>query len=316
MKRLFAWRPELRLAAALFVVLLLVNLVLNPVRFMPTNLGVTLGLAAPLIIAAIASMPPILGGRGGIDISVGPLMGLVNVVVVRWLIERAGMTSPFEIVPIVLLIGVASGALNGFLATILRIQPIVATLGTSLLYIGLTLTISPSPAGTAPAWLKSLAGTGSILPILAIFVAWLLVKRLPVYEHLMSTGSDDRAAFTAGIPVTMVRFLSYVVAGLFGAVGGLSLTGLIGSADPNVAASMTLLAISAVALGGVSLAGGIGGLAAAALGALCIFLLQMALTYFNVSTFLLQMAYGTVLTIAVALNSARLRQHILARWGV
>jgi ribose transport system permease protein len=316
MKRLFAWRPELRLAAALFVVLLLVNLVLNPVRFMPTNLGVTLGLAAPLIIAAIASMPPILGGRGGIDISVGPLMGLVNVVVVRWLIERAGMTSPFEIVPIVLLIGVASGALNGFLATILRIQPIVATLGTSLLYIGLTLTISPSPAGTAPAWLKSLAGTGSILPILAIVVAWLLVKRLPVYEHLMSTGSDDRAAFTAGIPVTMVRFLSYGVAGLFGAVGGLSLTGLIGSADPNVAASMTLLAISAVALGGVSLAGGIGGLAAAALGALCIFLLQMALTYFNVSTFLLQMAYGTVLTIAVALNSARLRQHILARWGV
>ena len=316
MKRLFAWRLELRLAAALFVVLLLVNLVLNPVRFMPTNLGVTLGLAAPLIIAAIASMPPILGGRGGIDISIGPLMGLVNVVVVRWLIERAGMTSPFEIVPIVLLIGVASGALNGFLATILRIQPIVATLGTSLLYIGLTLTISPSPAGTAPAWLKSLAGTGSILPILAIVVAWLLVKRLPVYEHLMSTGSDDRAAFTAGIPVTMVRFLSYVVAGVFGAVGGLSLTGLIGSADPNVAASMTLLAISAVALGGVSLAGGIGGLAAAALGALCIFLLQMALTYFNVSTFLLQMAYGTVLTIAVALNSARLRQHILARWGV
>ena len=53
----------------------------------------------------------------------------------------------------------------------------------------------------------------------------------------------------AGIPVTRVRFLSYVVAGLFGAVGGLSLTGLIGSADPNVANSMTLLAISAVASG-------------------------------------------------------------------
>lgn len=312
MRRALASRPELRLAAGLFVVLLLVNLVLNPVRFAPANLGVTLGLAAPLIIAAIATMPPILGGRGGIDISVGPLMGLVNVVVVRWLIERAGMTSPFEIVPIVLLIGIASGALNGFLATILRIQPIVATLGTSLLYIGLTLTISPSPAGTAPAWLKSLAGTGSILPILAIVVAWLLIKRLPVHEHLMSTGSDDRAAYTAGIPVTTVRFLSYVVAGVFAAVGGLSLTGLIGSADPNVASSMTLLAISAVALGGVSLAGGIGGLAAAALGALCIFLLQTALTYFNVSTFLLQMAYGTALTIAVALNSARLRGLVLA----
>ena len=313
MSALVVKRPELRLAAGLFAVLLVVNLLLNPVRFAPANLGVTLGLAAPLIIAAIASMPPILGGRGGIDISVGPLMGLVNVVVVRWLVEGAGMTSPLAIVPVVLLLGIASGMLNGFLATILRIQPIVATLGTSLLYMGLTLTISPSPAGTAPAWLKSLAGTGSILPIAAIVVAWLLIKRLPVHEHLMSTGSDDRAAFTAGIPVTTVRFLSYVVAGVFGAVGGLSLTALIGSADPNVAASMTLLAISAVALGGVSLAGGVGGLAAAALGALCIFLLQTALTYFNVSTFLLQMAYGIALTIAVALNSARLRGLVFSR---
>jgi ribose transport system permease protein len=104
-----------------------------------------------------------------------------------------------------------------------------------------------------------------------------------------------------------VRFIAYLLSGLIGAIGGLSLTGLIGSADPNVATSMTLLAISAVALGGVSLAGGAGGLAAAALGAVDIFLLQTALTYFNVSTFLLQMAYGTALTIAVALNSSRLR---------
>lgn len=313
MKRLFARRPELRLAGGLFIVLLLLNLILNPVRFAPVNLGVTLGLAAPLIIAAIASMPPILGGRGGIDISVAPLMGLVNVVIVRVLVERAGMTSPFEIVPIVLLIGLASGVLNGLLATILQIQPIVATLGTYLLYAGLTLTISPSPTGTAPAWLKSLAGTGSILPILAVVAVWLLIKRLPIHEHLMSVGSDDRAAFTAGIPVTRVRFLSYVVAGLFGAVGGLSLTGLIGSADPNVANSMTLLAISAVALGGVSLAGGKGGLVAAALGAVDIFLLQSVLTYFNVSTFLLQMAYGAALTVAVALNSDRLGQLLSRR---
>jgi ribose transport system permease protein len=91
-------------------------------------------------------------------------------------------------------------------------------------------------------------------------------------------------------------------------IGGLAITGLIGSADPNVAANLTLLAISAVALGGVSLAGGSGGLVAALLGALDIFLLQAALTYFNVSTFLLQIAYGTALTVAVILNSSRLRR--------
>jgi ribose transport system permease protein len=80
------------------------------------------------------------------------------------------------------------------------------------------------------------------------------------------------------------------------------LTALIGSADPNVGASFTLLAISAVALGGVSLAGGRGGMMAAVIGASDIFLLQSALTYFNVSTFVLQIAYGLILVASISLN--------------
>ena len=94
----------------------------------PASLGATLGLAAPLILAAAASLPPILSGRGGIDLSVGPLMGLVNVVVVRWLIEGLGWSSPLAIVPAALLLGLASGALNGWIAAYVRIQPIIATL--------------------------------------------------------------------------------------------------------------------------------------------------------------------------------------------
>ncbi|HEX2526728.1 MAG TPA: ABC transporter permease [Geminicoccus sp.] len=313
MPRWLAGRSYLGLAATLFVVLLLVNLVLNPTRFSPASLGVTVGLASGLMLAAIASMPPILAGRGGIDISVGPLMGLVNVVVVRWLVEGLAIESPFVIVPMVLLLGLLSGILNGFLATVVRIQPIVATLGTSLLYAGITLTIAPSPIGTAPTWIKALAGPASIVPLVLVALAWLLIKRLPFYEQLMCVGSDDRAAYTAGIPVTTVRWLSYVLAGLFASVGGLCLTGLIGSADPNIANTYTLLAISAVALGGVSLAGGRGGLIAAVLGAADIFLLQTALTYFNVSTFVLQIVYGVVLTVAVALNADRLRQYLRRR---
>lgn len=303
-----AGRTELRLAAALCLVMLFLNAWLNPARFAPASIGTTLGLAAPLILAAVASLPPILSGRGGIDLSVGPLMGLVNVIIVRWLIEGLGWSSPLAIIPAALLIGMASGALNGWIAAFIRIQPIIATLGTSLLYAGLALTISPSPSGVVPQWLKSLSGVWSWMPLLAVAGMWLVVKRLPYHEQLMATGSDDRAAFTAGVPVATVRFLAYVLAGLFAAVGGIALTGLIGSADANVAANYTLLAISAVALGGVSLAGGSGGLAAAVLGGLAIFLLQAALTFFNVSTFLLQIAYGLVLTIAVVLNSARWRR--------
>ena len=134
-------------------------------------------------------------------------------------------------------------------------------------------------------------------------VAWLSLKQLPYYEYLMAVGSDDRAAYTAGVPVGMVRFLSYVITGLFAGMAGLMLTALIGSADPNVGPSFTLLAISAVALGGVGLGGGRGGFLAAAVGAVDIFLLQSALTYFNVTTFVLQIAYGLILVVSVSVNA-------------
>ncbi len=123
----------------------------------------------------------------------------------------------------------------------------------------------------------------------------------------MAVGSDDRAAYTAGVPVTLVRFLAYVLTGVLAGAAGLMLTALIGSADPNIGPSYTLIAIAAVALGGVSLAGGRGGLAGAAIGAVDIFLLQSLLTAFNVSTYVLQVAYGAILVSAVVLTALQER---------
>jgi len=311
--RLWRARRESRFALALFVLLLAVNVALNPVRFHPASWGTELGLAAPLLAASIASMPALLGGRGGIDVSVGPAMGFVNAILVQGLILGLGITTSFVLVPVALLTGAAIGALNGTLATLLRIQPIVATLGTYLLLTGLTLTILPAPAGSVPPWVQSLAGTWSILPLAFLAACWLALKRLPFHDHLMATGSDDRACYTAGVNVTLVRFLSYVLTGAIAGVAGLLLTALIGSADPTVGPTYTLIAISAVALGGVSLAGGRGGFLAAALGGADIFLLQSALTFFNVSTFILQIAYGGILVLAVTLNALDLRRDRRAR---
>ena len=290
-------------ALVLLVVLLAVNLMLNPARFHPAAWGTLIGLAAPLIGAAVASAPVILAGRGGIDISVGPLMGFVNAIVIQALFLQAGISSPLVLVPAALLIGAVVGAANGFMATVLRIQPIVATLGTYLILAGVTLTILPAPVGPAPAWLKAMAGPYSILPLGAIFLLWWLVRRTPYYDQLMAVGSDDRAAYTAGVPVTKVRFIAYVMTGVLAGIAGLMLTALIGSADPNIGPTYTLIAIAAVSLGGVSLAGGKGGLVGAAIGAIDIFLLQSLLTAFNVSTYVLQVAYGAILVAAVVLTA-------------
>jgi len=302
LRRRLAERRETGFALGLFVVLLAVNVLLNPARFAPAAWGATIGLAAPLIAASVAATPAILGGRGGIDVSIGPLMGLVNALIVQTLIASSGMSSPWAVVPAALIVGAAAGALNGFLAVFVRIQPIVATLGTYLLFTGLTLTIVPAPTGIVPPWIQSLSGQLSIAPLAALGAAWLAVKQLPYYDQLMAVGSDDRAAYAAGVPVALVRFLSYCLTGIFAGTAGLLLTALIGSADPNVGATFTLLAISAVALGGVNLGGGRGGFIAAVIGASDIFLLQSALTYFNVSTFILQIAYGLILVASISLN--------------
>lgn len=294
----YAW-----FASALLVVLLVINLVLDPKRFQPTNLGTTLGLTAPLILAAIASTPPILSGGGGIDLSVGPFMGLVNALVVQEILTRWGISSPLVIVPFVLAVGIASGLVNGTLTAVLRLQPIVATLGTYLVYAGLTLWLVPTPGGTVPGWLANLSGTTSVVPILVVLLAWLGLTRLPYYDHLMATGGDDRAAYASGVPVMWVRICAYVLAGILAAVAGLSLTGLLGSADPSVGPTYTLTAIASVALGGVSLAGGRGGMLGAVTGAIDIFLVQNLLTYFNASSFTLEAAYGAILVVAVVLNA-------------
>lgn len=291
------------LALGLLCVLLPLNVVLDPKRFGGGSIGTTLGLTAPLVLGAIASTPPMLSGGGAIDLSVGPFMGLVNALLVQEAIVGWHETSAGVILPLMLALGLGSGLLNGVLAAVLRLQPIVATLGTYLVYSGLTLWIVPTPGGSVPGWIAALAGSYSVVPIVACLAAWAAIARTPFYEQLMAAGGDQRAAYASGVRVPLVRIVAYVVGGLVAAVGGLSLTALLGSTDPSVGPTYTLTAIAAAALGGVSLAGGRGGVVGALVGALDIFLIQNILTHFNASSFVLQVAYGAILVCAVVLNA-------------
>lgn len=294
---------ESRPALLLLLLLLAVAAAVGGVPLTPRAWGVQLGLAAPLLCAAAAVMPAMLGGGGGIDVSIGPMIGFVNAILVGVVAVRFGLGMPWVLVPAALLLGAILGAINGALATVVRVQPIIATLGTYLVLSGITLTLLPAPVGGAPAWLRGLASGWAALPLAALAAAWAGVVRTPFHAHLMATGSDTRAAFSAGVPVGRARFLSYVLGGAFAGLAGLMETALLGSADPTIGPPLTLVAISAAALGGVGLAGGQGGLVAALLGGADIFLLQATLTAFNVSPFVLQTAYGVILVASVCLNA-------------
>src|SRR5690606_7842777 len=158
--------------------------------------------------------------------------------------------SPWIIIPAALLLGLASGVLNGFLAAILRIQPIVATLATYLIYSGLALSILPSPSGSVPTWLSGLAGPWSILPIGLTVLVWLGFTKLPPCNQRMAGGSEARAASTSGINVPAMRFLSYLFGGLIAPMAALALSALVCSSDPKIRPGYTLFAIAAAALRG------------------------------------------------------------------
>jgi ribose transport system permease protein len=294
--------PTSLFGAGLLVVLLILNLATNASSFAPANLAATFGLATPIILAAFAVTPSLLVGNGGIDLSAGPVMGLVDVIVVHDLIGQAGISDPVVVVVVALAAGLAVGLVNGVLIAYVRIEPIVATLGTYLACSGIALSLLPSPGGSVPDWLGQLAGGASVVTVLGALGVWWLFTRRPAYTQLMATAGDERAAFTSGIDTARIRVLAYMLGGLLAGIGGLALAAVLGSADPTVGPNYTLTGIAAAAFGGVSLAGGRGGILRALVGAVAIFLLQNLLTYLNVSPFLLDVAYGAVLVVAVAVN--------------
>jgi ribose transport system permease protein len=291
-------------AVVMFIGLLAFNFVRDPYLFTRTGALQAFSIVAPLILLALAVTPSVLSGHGGIDLSLGPYAGFVTVLIGIHF-NTGILGSPYVVVPLVLILGAALGLFNGLLVTVVRLQPVVVTLATYLALSGLAEYYAPGSGGTVPNWIVNISGTGTDVAIVAIvLVVWQLGKRTHWFTWLMAVGRDDRAAYAAGIPVTAVRTTAYVLGGLLAGVAGITLTALIGGADSTVGPTYTLTAVAAVALGGTSLAGGLGGMLGAVVGALDIFFVENILTIFNVSPFVVNLAYGVILVVALVINAA------------
>jgi ribose transport system permease protein len=238
-------------------------------------------------------------------------MYLTGAVFVVWLVPNG--LGGWEAVPIVLALGVGVGALNGLLIVTLRVQPVVATLSTFFVLLGVDLAIAPIPSGLNGSWVQRLAGSigpipGALFTLGLPILIWIIIGLIPYRRTLYAVGSNDVTAFASGVDVAVVRLLAYALGGLFAAVGGLALTALVGSVNTSLASTYTLLAIASVALGGTSLWGGRGGLVGGMLGAASIYLLQNLLTMNQIDPSWLQVMYGGMLLLAVVLSG-------LAAWA-
>jgi ribose transport system permease protein len=301
-------RPWL-FAAALGLGLLAANIIAEPNFGKPGNWPSELATLAPFAIVALASTPSILSGGGGLDISVGPIAVLANVVLIEWFLPRSGLDSAWVGIPLLVLIGAAIGAMNGTLVAVFRYQPVIATLCTFFVLAGVIQKIAPSPKSPAAGnWTTDFADKLGAVPgaliLMAIpLAAWLALSRTAYHRNLYAVGGNDATAFSAGVNVTATRIIAYALGGAFAAIAGIALTALVQATQTASFASYTLVALAAVALGGTQLGGGRGGMIASLLGAVCIYLMQTFLSAVGVSSSWLNLVYGAMLVCGVVVGA-------------
>lgn len=304
--RVRALDSYLTVPIAILIVLAIVNLILQPSLVSQSNWASTLSVTCPYVLTAMAMTMPILSGNGGLDLSVGPFAGFMTVLVAE-VFARHGLGAPELLIPLTIIVGLAAGALNGALVAYVRLPPIIATLGTYLLYEGLSSQILPSPGGTVPAWLTNINGSygwfpGIWIPFIVIGIAFVGLGRTAFYRNLLAVGGDERTAYASGINTSLIRLGCYALGGMLAAIAGLLLTGLVQSGDATVGPPYTISAVTAVALGGISLAGGRGGMLGAAIGGVVLFLIQNALSASHVSPYGVDIVNGAALVFALALS--------------
>ena len=289
--------------------LLIVAVLRAPNLVSSVGIGSAIIVSAPLILATYSLTLIAMAGRAGVDLSIGPLIGFINVSLIQ-LFAAEVVTSPVAFFAYAIIVGVLYQLLMGLIIVYVRVQPIIVALSGYLALVGLNLVILPRPGGVAPEWMMPWGlGTSIWSPVLAILVvataAWFLLARTAFFGHLRLMGSDERTAYTAGVRINVVRLGAHAVAGVYGALAALTFTSLISSGDPTQGTTYTLMAVTALVLGGTSLAGGRGSIIGSLLGALNIYLITYVLSTFNfgmVQSFVTDAAYGVILVVSLLLT--------------
>jgi len=256
--------------------------------------------ALPLALAAVAQAIVVIAG--GIDLSIGSMMALTNVVAAS---QMKGQSDEFAVAVVigVLLLGVTLGAINGIVVVLTKVPDIVVTLAMSFVWAGCALLVLKTPGGGAAPWLKELVlgslgnewiPKAAIALMVIVILIWLPVRRLGFGLSLYAVGSNQLAAFRSGVSVGRTKILAYTLTGLFAAVAGLSLTASTGVGTP-VPGPYTLQSVAAVVLGGVSLAGGRGGVFGPIVAVVILALIRTDMTFLNLNTNLATVAQGIIL---------------------
>jgi ribose transport system permease protein len=269
---------------AVLVLLVIVVVIVVPDFIRPANIANVLVQLVPLGLAALGQHFVIIGG--GIDLSMGPQISLVTVA----FSSLCGTTAPSIIGTIILCLamGLLFGLINGLLAHYVNIPPIIVTLCTGYVFQGIAFAFHQTSGGHVPAGLRDVvtASWGLFSVPLLLYVLFILAGLYVMYRtrfgrSLYALGGSEDVLYGAGVRVARVRITSYLVAGLMAAVAGVYLTLRLKSGSSHYGDGYALSSISAVIVGGTSIAGGAGSLSGTIAGTVIVSMLNNVLN--NVS---------------------------------
>ncbi|HYD40856.1 MAG TPA: ABC transporter permease [Anaeromyxobacter sp.] len=282
------------------------------VNLSPRNLLVILDLAGPPMIVCLGIHLVIV--IGAMDLSTEGIMSFVAVSC-GLLVRNAFNANDigFWVVPVAVLLGGAAGLAGGLLSTLARIPSFIATLGLWWITQGLSVIIGKGNAVPmldtrfqAIASGRTLHVPNSILMAAALFLAlWALQKRTRFGRHMYAIGGDEALARQAGVRVNRVKVLVFVLTGAIYGFAALLISAQLATTNPRIGNGRLFPAMTAVAVGGVSLSGGVGGALNAVLGTLIVVALANGMVLMGLSPYVQTAVTGVVLILAVALTIDR-----------
>lgn len=298
---------SLLIAYAMIPLLFVLSMIMIPGFGSWPSVVSLLVIASLLGIASIGQTLTVI--LGGIDLSIPAIIGLANVLTVRWY----GAGIPFPVVVLmVVAVAMAIGALNGLLSRALNAHPLLVTLAASFMILGAVLVYTEGQTiGTVPDYLLAAVSPASPtgpIPLPPIVVVWfaltilivVIEQRSVLGRYLFAAGANERSAHLALVPVTLVWAATFAVSAGCAAIAGILLAGFSGGADASVGQPYLFQTVAAVVIGGTALLGGSGSYGRTFAGTLLITQLTTLLIGLGFSDRVQQIMLGLLIILLVA----------------
>lgn len=299
-------------AFPIFLILLSVGFSLSAPGFLgPENLFGMLHAMAP--IAIISTGMALIVMMGKLDISLGSI-ALVSMGISAIMLQSG--YGVFVAVTVTLLVGATLGAINGFVVCVLKVNPLIATLGTMIAFRGLGNQITDAQVILLPDSLRALGNFSfgymffdSVICILLLLIIHFLHRRTRFGKIITAIGNDETTSRRIGLPVNQTIFLSFIIAGTLASIGGFFASAQVGAVTSFLGKGMEFTAVAVVVVGGISLFGGRGSILwGVVLGSLTFEVIRSGLNHIGANPYFYQLIGGIVIFIAMyaaAIKSGR-----------